>query len=193
MRGPVVGAAFLLAACSRTPPPPRHEAKAPSPARITQFYASPPQIARGEKSLLCYGVENAKTVWMSPPRRELSAALSRCVDIEPSETTTYTVTAEGEGAPAKQEVTVTVGAPKPAGPKIIEVRVTSLDIKRGEAVSICYKVSNARSVRIEPATTPSDTNPNCGIAHPDRTTTYTVTAAGAAGGQDQERVTIKVH
>ena len=81
-------------------------------------------MARGEKGLVCYGVENAKTVWLSPPRRELSAALSRCVDVEPAETTTYTLTAEGDGGSVKQDVTVTLGAAKA---KIIEVRVSSLE------------------------------------------------------------------
>jgi hypothetical protein len=107
----------MLAACSPKPAP-APPAKA-APVKITQFYASPAEAARGEKTLLCYGVENAKAVWLSPPRRELSAALSRCVDIEPTETTTYTLTAEGDGGPAKQDVTVTIGAAKPAAAKII--------------------------------------------------------------------------
>ena len=97
-----------------------------APVRITQFYATSPQLARGEKELLCYGVENAKTVWLSPPRRELSAALSRCVDVDPAETTTYTLTAEGAGGSGQAGVTVTLGAAKA---KIIEVRVSSLDVK----------------------------------------------------------------
>jgi len=188
-RATAAAAAALLAACSQKPAP-QPEAKA-APARITQFYASPGQVARGEKTLLCYGVENAKTVWLAPPRKEVSAALSRCIEFEPAATTTYTLTAEGEGAPARQEVMVTVGAPRPAPPKIIEVRVSSLDIKRGDAASICYEVSNAKSVKIEPATEASE-HPRCGIVHPQRTTTYTVTALGAGGEQDQERVTIKV-
>jgi hypothetical protein len=187
VRHALFAAAALLAACSQKPAP-RPESK-PTPARITQFYASPAQVARGEKTLLCYGVENAKVVWMAPPRKELSAALSRCVDVTPSETTTYTLTAEGQGAPVTQDVVVTVGAPRA---KIVEVRVSSLEIKRGDAVSICYQVSNAKAVRIEPATEPSE-RPNCGIAHPQRTTTYTVTVSGAGGEPDQERVTIKVH
>jgi hypothetical protein len=188
----IAAAACLLAACSRPSPAPAPKAES-LPARITQLYASPASIARGEKTLLCYGVENAKTVKLAPGDRELSAALSRCVDITPTETTTYTLTAEGDGPAAKQDVTVTVGAAKAPGPKIIELRVSSLSIKRGEPVSICYKVSNAKSVRIEPSVPPSDMNPDCGIAHPDRTTTYTVTAVGASGEQDQERVTVKVH
>jgi len=182
----------LLAACSRN-----SESQAPvktaAPPKITQFYASPAEVARGEKTLLCYGVENAKTVWLSPPGRELSAALSRCIDVEPAAATTYTLRAEGDGGSAKQDGTVTIGAAKPAPAKIKEVRVTSLSIKRGEAVSICYAVSNATTVRIEPATTPSERDPTCGIAHPVRTTTYTVTATGAGGDRDQERVTVQVH
>jgi hypothetical protein len=179
-----------LAACSQNPapaPPPQA-----APVRITQFYASPPEAARGEKTLLCYGVENAKAVWLSPPRRELSTALSRCVDVEPAATTTYTLTAEGDAGTARQDVTVTIGPAKPTVAKILEVRVTALEIKRGEAASICYKVSNATTVRIDPPTQASEKDPNCGIVHPQRTTTYTVTARGAGGDSDQERVTIKV-
>jgi hypothetical protein len=188
----VAAAACLLASCSKPSPapPPKSESL---PAKITQFYASPPAIGRGEKTLLCYGVENAKAVTLAPGNQTLSAALSRCIDVTPAETTTYTLTAEGDGPAAKQETTVTVGAAKPPGVKIIEVKVSSLDLKRGEPLSICYKVSNAKSVKIDPAVPPSNMNPNCGIAHPERTTTYTVTAVGAGGDQDQERVTVKVH
>jgi hypothetical protein len=178
-------AAFGLAGCSTSAPPPPKAA----PVRITQFYTTTPQLARGEKGLVCYGVENAKTVWLSPPRREVSAALSRCIDVEPAETTTYTLTAEGEGGSVKQDVTVTLGAAKA---KIIEVRVSSLSVKAGDPVSICYKVANAKSVRIEPRTTPAQAQ-NCGVDNPKRTTTYIVTATGAGGDQDQERVTVNVH
>jgi hypothetical protein len=156
------------------------------------LYASPAEVGRGEKTLLCYGVENAKTVWLAPPRRELSAALSRCVDVDPAGTTTYTLTVEGDGGSTKQDVTVTVGAARPAAAKILEVRVTALSIKRGEPAGICYKVSNAATVRIEPPTMPSEKDPNCGVVRPDRTTTYTVTATGPGGDRDQERVTIQV-
>jgi hypothetical protein len=180
-------AASALTGCSRPAPP--AVAKA-APARITQFYATAPQLPRGEKELLCYGVENAKTVWLSPPRQELSAALSRCIEVEPSGTTTYTLTAEGQGGNATRELTVTTGAPKV---KIIEVEVSSLNIKRGDEISICYKVANAKGVRIEPLLSVGGAKPNCAIDQPKRTTTYTVTATGASGDQDQEHVTVKVH
>jgi len=180
--------AVFAVSCSRPAPPP--PARETASVRITQFYATLPQLARGEKELLCYGVENAKSVWLSPPRQELSAALSRCVEVEPAETTTYTLTAEGASGKVAQQVTITLGAAKA---KIIEVRVSSLDVKAGSPVSICYKVANAKSVRIEPRIPPSANSANCGVDNPKRTTTYTVTATGASGDQDQERVTVKVH
>src|SRR4051794_3795654 len=166
-----MAALSALAGCSR--PAPRPEPKAAAPVRITQFYATAPRLGKGEKGLLCYGVENAKTVWLSPPRRELSAALTRCVEIEPAATTTYTLTAEGAGGNVSQDVTVSLG---PAKVHIVEVQVSSLEVKKGDPVSICYKVSNAKSVRIEGLTAPSSGMPNCAVDSPKRTTTYTVRA-----------------
>ena len=108
---------------------------APLEPKITQLYAPQPSVPAGEAAKICYGVENAKTVWISPPMKELSVALARCIEVEPTETTTYTLTAEAAGATAKQDLTISLGPPKP---KIIEVQVSSLDVKRGSPVSICY-------------------------------------------------------
>jgi len=182
-------AALALSACSRTAPPASTPAQTPAP-RITQFYSTTPQLARGETGMVCYGVENAKTVWLSPPHRELSAALARCVEVAPAATTTFTLTAEGAGGSAKQELTITLGPPKV---KIGEVWVNSLDLKAGEQLQLCYKVQNAASVRVEPKLAMLTDKPNCGTATPKGTTTYTVTATGAGGEQDSEHVTVKVH
>ncbi|HEY1339800.1 MAG TPA: hypothetical protein VGF59_19945 [Bryobacteraceae bacterium] len=198
-RGPRTGAggrwlaalAVFWTACSPAPPAaPKSTAGQTSP-KITQFYATVPKIAPGEKALLCYGVENAKTVWLSPPRHELSAALSRCVEVTPSATTTYTLTAEGaSGPPATSEATITLGSPKV---HIVEVAVNSLSISRGMPVSICYQVQNARSVRIEPLGYSGGTRgKGCAGDHPQKTTTYTVVATGAEGDRDEEKVTVKV-
>lgn len=192
--------ALWLAACSSSAnhpapgkaseTPKASEAPAP-PARITQFYASEPNLSAGGKSLICYGVENARTVWLSPPRQELSAALSRCVEVTPETTTKYTLTAEGNaGPPATQTLTVTVG---PARAHIDDVTVSSLSVKAGDAVSICFHTHHAASVSIAPlhfhAPNPAQ---GCAMDNPRKTTTYVVSAAGADGGHDTEHVTIKV-
>src|SRR5581483_3648728 len=121
----VVACSFQMACSGPTKAPtasqPASENR-PDPPRITQLYATAPRLAAGDKELICFGVTNAKRVSPSPPPQELSAALSRCVDVDPKETTTYTLTAEGDGGPpATSQVTVTVGAPHA---KIIEVQVS---------------------------------------------------------------------
>ena len=76
---------------------------------IRSFYVSPPQIHRGEKAQLCYDVANAKTVTLDPPEGEVWPSHSRCVDLTPKKTTTYTLTiADTSGKTATQSVELQV-------------------------------------------------------------------------------------
>jgi hypothetical protein len=188
---PPIAACFLAACSSSEKPPSPAGAVPPATPRITQFYATAPKLARGEKELLCYGVENAIAVSLSPPRQELSAALARCVEVNPEATTTYTLTAKGTAGPAAtQDLTVTVGA---AHVKIIDVTVTSLTVKSGDPVKICVHAQNAALIEVEPLHFRLGNRPEaCTIGNPVKTTTYLVTATGADGDQDHERVTVKV-
>ena len=175
--------ALLLCSCSR---PAATVPDSSKTARITQFYVREPILPKGEKTLLCYGVENAKTVRIQPPVDRVWPAISRCFDIGPSTATTYTLTVEGEDRqPVTQAVTVQIGS---ALPKIIEVVVNSLSVHAGEQVRVCYKVKNAKSVKIAPGTPEH----GCVVDKPKKTTTYTVTASNAEGLTDTERVTINV-
>src|SRR4029077_18787909 len=86
------------------------DSKDPGP-KITQFYTTVPQLARGERALICYGVENARAVSLTPPRQVLSAAVSRCVEVTPEADTTYTLTAEGtDGKSVTRDLKIAVGA-----------------------------------------------------------------------------------
>jgi hypothetical protein len=192
----LASAGWIHIGCSSPdkPAPARKAAAKPAePPRITQFYTTAPTLARGEKGLLCYGVENAKTVWLSPPRRELSAALTRCVEAAPAETTKYTLTAEGaDGKSVTRQLTITLGPPKPPRVRIVEITVNSLQVKRGDVVSICYEVEHATGVRIDPLQYRAGPEAKgCATDQPRQTTTYTVTAKGA-GSEDHEDVTVKV-
>ena len=193
-RFPAAACACLLAACSGPQKPAPVSASsqtAASPVRITQLYATAPKIVPGEKSLICYGVENGTKVWLSPPRQELSAALARCVEVEPRATTAYTLTAEGAaGPPVSQNLTIRVGPPRA---HIVDVTISSLAVKPGDPVSICFHAEHAAAVDIAPlhyrAPNPAE---GCTLDHPQKTTAYVVTAAGAAGDKDTEHVTVKV-
>jgi len=81
------------------------------PVRILQFYASVGMITAGQRARLCYGVENARSVSISPPLEGIYPALQRCVEILPQHTTHYTIMAEGyDGRVAMQSLTLPVEA-----------------------------------------------------------------------------------
>jgi hypothetical protein len=62
---------------------------------IHSLYVSPASIHPGEKSQLCYDVDNAKTVTLDPPAGEVWPSHTRCLDVSPTKTTTYTLTITG--------------------------------------------------------------------------------------------------
>ena len=121
--GRVLGAVVLLAAAwgvSAVPDSPLRSWISPvgaprGPVRILRFYATTGSIALGDKAQLCYGVENAKSVRLSPPVAAVSPAANRCLDIVPDRTTHYTILAEGyDGRVATRFVTLVVEmAPPP--------------------------------------------------------------------------------
>jgi hypothetical protein len=59
---------------------------------IRGFYVSPRTIHPGETAQLCYDVANAKTVTLDPPVGAVWPSHSRCLNISPRKTTTYTLT-----------------------------------------------------------------------------------------------------
>jgi hypothetical protein len=178
-----------LAACERNAPP-AGAAKAPEPVRITNFYASPENPFRGEKAMLCYGVENADAVTLDPPVDRVWPALTHCIEVVPAKGTTYTLTASRGASTASQSVTVTPGPPRM---KLIEVSINKLEVARGEMVTVCYKARNASEVTIRPGVYMlHGPDSGCVADQPEADTTYVVTAVGPGGQRDSERVTAKV-
>jgi hypothetical protein len=81
------------------------------PVRILQFYASVGLLTKGEAAKLCYGVENARAVRISPSVDDVYPSPGRCVEIVPEHTTHYLLTAEGfDGRVATQSFTLAVQA-----------------------------------------------------------------------------------
>ncbi len=164
---------------------------APEPVRITQLYAAPASPGMGEKTLLCYGVENATEVRIDPPVEQVWPSQSRCFDVPSSKTVTYTLTAARGSESVSKSVTVAIGPP---AVKILEVSINKLNFAPGEEVTVCYKVQNAKQVTLRPGTKFGPQTPALGCIsdHPQKTTTYTVTATGAGGSVDTEHVTATV-
>jgi hypothetical protein len=82
------------------------------PVRILNFYASVGAVTVGQKALLCYGVENAKSVRISPPVQGIYPSPNHCVEVIPERTTHYTILAEGfDGRVIAQSFTLPVQQP----------------------------------------------------------------------------------
>lgn len=76
---------------------------------IQNFYATPGVVHRGETVQICYGVANAKTVTLEPQSNPVWPSHSRCVDVKPAKTTTYTLTiADASGNTKTQTLEVQV-------------------------------------------------------------------------------------
>ncbi len=86
-----------------------HTSGRPGPVRILRFYASVGAVLPGQKASLCYGVENAKTVRISPLLTGVFPSLSHCLEVSPEHTTHYTILAEGyDGIVATRSLTLPV-------------------------------------------------------------------------------------
>jgi hypothetical protein len=70
---------------------------------IQNFYATPGTIRRGESVQLCYGVANAKTVRLEPQSNPVWPSYSRCVDVTPAKSTTYTLTIDDAAGNTKTQ------------------------------------------------------------------------------------------
>jgi hypothetical protein len=151
--------------------------------------------------MLCYGVEDAVAVRLTPPVEELKPGYNRCFYPVPERTTTFTLAAEGaDGSTVSKSVTVELKAapkapPPPAPiPALISMFVASAsEVPAGMPVTLCYGAPEAKSVSIEPAVeTLKPTRRNCFVVKPAQTTTYTITARAPDGYVETAQVTVKI-
>jgi hypothetical protein len=88
----------------------------PGPVRILRFYASVGILYPGQTAQLCYSVENARLVRISPMQSAWPAQ-DRCFDVVPEHTTHYTLQAEGfDGTVATRSFTLSVQTAPAAKP-----------------------------------------------------------------------------
>lgn len=71
--------------------------------RFSTFGADSGFLKRGEATELCYGVVNAKNVKLDPPVEQITPSYHHCLEIAPTKTTTYTITADDGAGHSKSE------------------------------------------------------------------------------------------
>ena len=147
----------------------------PKPApSITAFNLSPSNILQGQTATLQWETQYATDVKIDPIG---SVPAKGSMPVNPTSSTTYTLTATGEGT-VHQSIPLTVSAqPKPT---ISRFDVGSDQIQQGQKVKIFWSTQHASDVSITPEVGPVD--PEGAIeVKPSKTTTYTLTARGAGG------------
>jgi hypothetical protein len=193
----LVVAACLLAACGSSPgPAPAVKEETPKPAKILQFYSSSNTVPRGQRVLICYGVENAKSVRIEPPIEQITPSYIRCIPHAPTTSSEYKLIATGaDGTEVTKTIKIDVGgaAPSPKGNVIVSFVASAKSVPAGQEVTLCYDTRNASSVKIEPESTGRALPvKGCISEKVSKTTKFTLTAQTADGKQDQESLTVSV-
>ena len=192
----LIPALCLLASCGNQPAPEAKQPPPPQPAKITQFYSGSPTVARGEQVLICYGVENAKTVRLEPPIEQIAPSFNRCFQHSPTATSQIKLIATGaDGVETSQTLEIRVaGVAKPPKGQLIRFFVASgKSVAPGQQVTLCYDTRNASSIRIDPSPTDRKLSAkDCVTAEVAQKTKFTLIARGAAGEEDRESLEVDV-
>lgn len=172
-------------------------AAAAPPPKIAMFYLSPNVVELGTTSQLCYSVESTTKVELDPPVDRVWPALSHCVEVKPTQSTTYTLTASNDAGvkvKATVEAKVVPAQVKQSAVKIVNVSAPTAPIQAGQGFQFCIHAINAKTWNLSAGQwfNPPDASGGCAIDHPRKTTVYVITAIGAGGESDTARVTATV-
>src|SRR3954465_11740017 len=148
----------LFASCGGHTTPEAKEPP-PKPVQIVQFYANSPEVPKGSQVLICYGVENAKSVRLEPPIEEIVPSLVRCIPYSPATSGEIKLIATGtDGSETSKTIQIKVGPAAAAAParksnSIVTFASSANSVAPGQEVTFCYATQGASAVRLEPSTT----------------------------------------
>jgi len=146
---------------------------------IVRFTANPATITAGQVSTLNWVVENADTVTISGITQTL-AKDSGTVNVTPTQTTNYVLTATNSAGQATAVAVVTVGGTATQLPVINSFTASPASIVQGANSTLSWSVTGADRVSIDNGIGQVTANGNVQVS-PAVDTTYTLTAVNAAG------------
>lgn len=144
---------------------------------IDSFTASPASIVEGNPCTLAWKVSGAQKLTID---NGVGVVTGSSKIVQPLQTTTYTLTAEGKGGVSHASATVTVAQPSSNKPTIQSFTATPPSTVPGGAVTLAWAVKDATSLEIDNGIGVV-TGKTQASATVDRTTTFTLTAKSAAG------------
>jgi hypothetical protein len=146
------------------------------------IHADRETLDEGETAVLTWNCTNADSCIIDQGIGAVQPNGSIAVD--PSATTTYTITAVGPGGRVTDTVTLTCLTPE------VAVQIEPAGIVEGESAVLTWQADHAAECVIEPDVGQVDSSGSITVS-PSRTTTYRVTATGR-GGEASSQTTLTV-
>lgn len=149
---------------------------------VTNFFANPQTLSPGQTTTLQWGlVQNANAVYLITPSGTQAVASPGSIQLQPSQTTTYTLTAYCNNNPIQVQATVTVqsgGGGCQGTPFFNGFYASPQTISSGQGSTLNWGlVQNANAVYLQlPNQTIGVSTPGSRNVNPGSTTTYTLVA-----------------
>ena len=144
------------------------------PPPTIAIWASPASIPPGDSTTLYWYCDFADTCTIEPGIGGVEPNGS--IELSPTETTTYTITAIGPGGTTTDSYTVTVAHPAPT----VEISANPEILVPGQSSTLTWSSTNADSVVIDQGIGSVSLNGTTTVS-PTETTIYTITATGPGG------------
>jgi uncharacterized cupredoxin-like copper-binding protein len=159
----------------------------PGTPQIIRFEGSPLNIQPGQQSTLSWTTSGATTVSISGVG---AVTPNGSTTVSPATTTTYVLSAtSSDGKTVTAPVTIAVSSG--AIPQVVVFVVTPNTIDAGSTAKLCWQVTGATNISIDPGVGTNLNANDCATVSPTATTTYTLTATNATG-QIQANATLNV-
>ncbi len=153
----------------------------PTPLPVCTLTANPTKINKGDSSTLTWTTDNAHTVTLKRATGTNAVALDGSVQVTPSITYTFVLTATGDGGTVTCSKTVTVTPPVISKPTC-ELNANPLKINQGDSSTLTWKTTNATTVTIDrPAGLKTVDASGSLDVYPWKTYTFVLTATGDGG------------
>jgi len=164
--------------------------------KILGFYSPNGDLMEGDKTSICYGVLNAKSVRMEPPLPNVGVSLNRCLEVAPENDTQYTLFAEGFDGSVAMETFVIRTHPDPYTlPRVKKFQLLRTIDDPGKRVFwLSFDTENAELTEIEPKAFGPMGKSVGGRFYvaPEKTTTYTITVTDKKGRKSSQSLTVEV-
>ena len=166
----------------------------PIPAHINEFKYSADTITQGQSVTLSWNVSHARKITITPAPGKVDTAAGS-VSVEPTETTTYVLSAESSAGQDSKEVTVVV-QPAPASPLPV-IKSFRADpnttLEPNQTVLLTWSVANADRIYLNPPGTMLDPNITSQELVPTKSTTYELTVVNKEGKKVTKRLSVSVN